>query len=284
MLVKQETKLGKFLYIPGGPVVEGKHALDSLIKFITQMATKEGVNFVRFDPRVVDEKLAENLESLGLKRIQNYTQPECTMVLDLRRGLEEIKKGFSESTRYNIGWVSRKGIRVLVSEREEDIEIFVKLLKETSTRQSFRLHGEADYYKKQFKAFLDSGKAKLYMAKEPKEDGEEVLASAVVIKFGKTTTYLHAASSGKNPKLRAPYLMQWRIIEDAKNEGFETYDFWGAAKDDHHSDPWAGVTAFNKGFGGRRICYQPPYDLVLNKRYYLEKALERTRLLVRRWL
>ncbi len=283
LLVKQETKLGSFLYSPGGPLVSSEDSWNSLITIVTQLASEEKVNFVRFDPRQVEPTLASKLQDLGLKEIKNFTQPECSQVLDLTVSLDEIRHGFSESTRYNIGWVARQGVKVKVSDKPEDIEIFENLLAQTSARQGFRLNNQPDYYRKQFAVFSRSGLAKLYLTYEPEEDGNDVLAAAIVINFGEVTTYLHAASSSKNPKLRAPYLMQWQIIEDAKTSGAKTYDFWGIAASDSKKDPWAGVTQFKSGFGGKKVYYQGPYDLALNRAYYLDKVLEKARLLVRRF-
>ena len=77
--------------------------------------------------------------------------------------------------------------------------------------------------------------------------------------------------------------MQWKIIEDAKNSGYEKYDFWGVAATDNPNDPWAGVTSFKKSFGGKKVCYEPAYDLIVSKRYYLDVLLEKARLLLRKW-
>jgi len=180
-----------------------------------------------------------------------------------------------------VGWVERQGVRVEVSDKKEDINIFLKLLSETAQRHSFRLASNINYYKEQFLSFKSHEKAKLYVTYGPGELESTPLASAVVLYWGKIATYLHAASSAKAPKLRAPYLMQWRIITDAKTAGLETYDFWGVAKDSNPKDPWAGVTAFKSGFGGEKVCYEKPYDLILNpNQYYVSKIGERVRKLL----
>lgn len=283
LLIKESNKFGNFIYSPGGPLLTKVQDLGSLIKIITQLGKEEKVGFVRFDPRLISEKLASEISSYGLKQVNNFTQPQCTQIIDLTKEWEEIRAGFSRSTRYNLSAVERKGVRVSVSDKVEDIKIFENLLHETAQRQGFRLHAQASYYKKQFEAFAKTNKSKLYLAREPQADGHEILAAAIVIYFGSTVTYLHAASSRKNPKLRASYLMQWKIIQDAKNSGARKYDFWGISANETSSDPWAGVTIFKKGFGGEKICYSPPSDLVLSKGYYLDSILEKARLIIRKW-
>ena len=269
LTTKVASRLGTFLYVPAGPIGNWRGREEELCNFLTESGRAEGCSFIRFDPRVEREFTFRKA-----KNAPAFTQPECTLVLDLTSSLEEIKSHFSESTRYNVGWVARQGVRVEVSQSREDFKVFGELLSETSARQNFRLYKQEDYYEKQFAAFLKRSNAKLFFAREPAKVGEEVLASAVVIYYGDTVTYLHAASSAKNPKLRAPYLMQWSIIEDAKKGDFTWYDFWGVAKNDSPKDSWAGVTAFKKGFGGERLCYQRPVDLPLHGGYYVSHLLE----------
>ncbi len=284
LLVKPSTKLGSFIYCPSGPVLADWEAgFETLLEKATEIGKREKVGFIRFDPRILSDNQEKSLLEKGLRKTSNYTQPQCTQILDLTKSLDEIRKNFSDSTRYNIGWVERKGVKVNISQNPSEIDIFVDLLKETAQRQHFRLHAKKDYYKKQFLVLREKGMAKLFLAYEPEKDGQDVLAAAIVINFGDTVTYLHAASSNKNPKLRAPYLMQWKIIEDAKNSGFKHYDFWGVAKDDSPLDPWAGVTEFKSSFGGEKVCYQKPFDLVLTKDYYLETLLEKARIVIRKF-
>lgn len=283
LLVKLSTKIGSFIYCPSGPVLnDWEGDFETLLEKAAEIGKSEKVSFIRFDPRIVAESQEKILLEKGLRKTSNYTQPQCTQVLDLTKPLEEIRKKFSDSTRYNIGWVERKGVSVKISQDPSEIDIFVDLLKETAQRQRFRLHAKEDYYKKQFLTLREKNMVKLFLAYEPEKDGQEVLAAAVVINYGDTATYLHSASSNKNPKLRAPYLMQWKIIEESKNSGFKNYDFWGVAKDNNPADPWAGVTEFKRSFGGEKFCYQKPFDLVLTKDYYFEKLVEKARLVARK--
>lgn len=282
-VLRLETKFNTYLYIPAGPIVNNQEELLGLLEKLKQLANEQKASFVRFDPRQYTQLERSKFEELGLKRVSNFTQPESSMLLSLDKSLEEIRSGLSDSTRYNINATNRKGVRIRIGNLEE-ISLFTKLLAQTASRHKFTLYGQKDYYEKQFLSFSRVGQAKLFLAQEPEELGEEVIAASIVLYYGDTVTYLHAASSLKWPKLRAPYLIQWKIIEDAKNSGFAWYDFWGVAKDDKPDDPWAGVTAFKKSFGGERIAYQSPYDLVTKKRYNLDRFLENIRKPLRKLL
>ena len=67
------------------------------------------------------------------------------------------------------------------------------------------------------------GTAKLYMATY--EDNN--LSGIIVTQHGKTATYYYGASSNMHRELKAPSLLQWIAIKDAKSEGIEVYDFLG---------------------------------------------------------
>ncbi len=282
-VIKLKSKTGPFFYVPGGPLLKDwTKDLPLLIDHLANLGKQEKVSFVRCDPRVLAQEQINLLKSLGLKEASFYTQPQCTLTLDLTKSLEELRSNLSSSTRYNVGWVARQGVSVEVSTDSADIEIFLKLLQETAIRQGFRLT-DLNYYKEQFLAFHKLRQAKLYLTRAPENLNKQVLAAAVVIYYADRATYLHAASSSLAPKLRAPYLMQWQIINDAKHAGFKTYDFWGVAASDDPKDPWAGVSEFKKSFGGERVYYEKPYDLVINKNYYMQVIMEKLRKIVRKF-
>jgi lipid II:glycine glycyltransferase (peptidoglycan interpeptide bridge formation enzyme) len=284
LVIKVPSKLGSFLYVPGGPFIDNwEKDFPSLVSLLTALGKEEAVSFIRLDPRVIATHQLTLLQQAGLIEAPTFTQPQCTLILDLESEITSLRRGLRESTRYNIGWVARQGVEVKVSQNTSEIEAFISLLKETAHRHKLRLVDNLDYYREQFLSFEKAGQAKLYLSYAPKETNSIILAAAIVIYFGETVTYLHAASSSQAPKLRAPYLMQWKIIEDAKELGFKYYDFWGVAPTDDPTDPWAGVTSFKRSFGGRQLCYEKPWDLVLNKSYYLLNFSERLRKLVRRW-
>jgi lipid II:glycine glycyltransferase (peptidoglycan interpeptide bridge formation enzyme) len=108
-----------------------------------------------------------------------------------------------------------------------------------------------------------------------------ILSTAIVIYYGKTATFLYGASAENDKNCMAPYLMQWRIIEDAQQAGYTTYDLYSLSPGDgttHH--PWDGFSEFKRKFGGTEINYTGAYDFVYNedvyKRYLKEDVGIRT--------
>lgn len=269
------SKLNSYLYIPWGPTLNkwDKGVVEELLSNFKTIAEKENLDFVRLEPRVIGESEANKLVKIGLKKNQSFTQPECSAILDLSKSEEELMSALSDSTRYNIRNVERKGVKVRQGKRE-DVETFEKLLKETSERHKFTTDIHPDYYKNQFVTTNKAGMMDIFVA----EFEGEPLAAALVIFFGDTTTYLHAASSRARPKLRAPYLLIWESILEGKRRGYKYFDFWGITPERAGKNhPWSGVTSFKMSFGGERVCYAPVFDLPTSNKYLFSKFIEISR-------
>jgi len=89
---------------------------------------------------------------------------------------------------------------------------------------------------------------------------------------------MFGASSDEYKNLMAPYLLHWEIIQEARELGFEKYDFFGVAPDDDPKHAWAGVTRFKKQFGGEVESIMGSYDLVAKPiQYKLFKLAEKIR-------
>ena len=271
-VIKKRPKIGSFLYIPWGPILDEDSDLNSLIEVLADLAKKAEASFVRLEPRV---ELGE-WRKVGLKRSPSYTQPQCSLLLDLTKSQEDLRKDLSESTRYNINMSLRRGVKIRKVDTSE-IDVIKKLLKSTAKKKKLVLQKEQDYHKDQYEILHHSGLMEMFVAEYEKE----ILAAALVVFYGKTAYYLHAANSYQHSNLRVSYPLVWQTIVEAKARGFGVFDFWGIAKDDNPNDSWAGVTAFKKSFGGEKVCYPRPYDLVISNKYYLLILADKIRVLLR---
>ena len=54
-----------------------------------------------------------------------------------------------------------------------------------------------------------------------------MLASALMIRFGRTFSYLYGGSTERNRDARASNALQWQAMQDAALAGCEAYDFRG---------------------------------------------------------
>lgn len=267
-----KAKYNSYLYVPWGPVLSNwkEDSVKEITSKLVEIVKKEHLDFIRVEPRMINEGDIKTLKKSGYRTTKSFTQPECTAIIDLSKSEEELLATMSDSTRYNVRNVERKGVKVRKG-NTKDIETFEKLLRETAKRHKFTTDTHIDYYRKQYEALNKEGMMEVLVA----EFEEEPLAISLVTFFGDTTTYLHAASSLGQPKLRASYLLVWKSMLEGKNHGHKYFDFWGIAPENApNSHPWSGVTSFKLSFGAERVCYAPVWDYPTSNKYLLSKFIE----------
>ena len=220
--------------------------------------------FVRVEPGV--EQGTQNalmytrvLERLGAMPASRNPSPQHTHIVDCSLSDEELMKDMHPKTRYNIRLSLKKGVVVKCDTSPEALERFLLLHHETTSRQGFSGHHDA-YYRTMRDTLAPSGMLELFVA----EHEGQALAGALVAFTPTRATYLHGASTSEKRELMAPHALHIDIIRAARERGCSEYDFWGVAPPDAGPEhPWAGVSRFKRGFGGRDVSYLPAYDVPL---------------------
>lgn len=262
-----------YVYVPRGPVIDVAHASakDAFHWFVDHMRRKvhdAAAAFGRAEFAQVagtETAMLTVLEKGGF-RPGTAMQPVHTVINDLVPDEAAQLAAMHSKTRYNIRVAERHGVTVREALYEEvwlkgEIGRFWKLLEATAERDGFQTHVRA-YYGIMIAGLCpgtDSGdlKVRLWFAEH---EGEPV-AAALVAEYGDTATYLHGASAHDKRQLMAPYLLHWSIMRAAKAAGIAKYDFWGVAPTDDPKHPWAGITRFKNGFGGKHVAYAGAWEL-----------------------
>ncbi len=247
-----------------------KDTLKLLLDELSKIAKKEKAIVLRIDFGLnrSDDGIVDNafLGKLNLNRSNRDIQPRSTLVVDLSASKEDILSKMKSKHRYNINLATRKGVKVFVG-TGKDFDSFWTLLKTTSRRDGFAIHGR-DYYKKLLDYF--NGVVKMYLA----EYNGKVIAGSLVGCFGQTCVYMHGASDNEFRNVMAPYLLQWNAIVDAKNSGLKFYDLGGVESVDEKSSSqkkWGGITRFKKGFcpNNKTVEFIGLYEMPVNKIRYI---------------
>lgn len=205
------------------------------------LCTEENCLFVQVE--MIDYSVASSLLNEGEnweRYIWTYYKkfiPPYTALINLTQNEEDILAAMKPKGRYNIRLAKKKGVEVRrVQKNSENIEIFYKLIQETTSRDSF-----AGNTKSYYELFLSSiENAELYFAFHE----DEVLAAGIFVRDEDVMIYYYGASSNHKRNLMAPYLLQWHVIESAKNAWCTLYDFLGVAGDNEQKSSLAGVTDF----------------------------------------
>jgi lipid II:glycine glycyltransferase (peptidoglycan interpeptide bridge formation enzyme) len=216
---------------------------------IDKIATKEKALFVKIEPATkLDSNLEEKLAITGYQRDNWATTPTKTIQIDLAKSEEELLSQMEKDTRYSIRFAERNGVIV---KEASDFNLFTKLYLETGKRNKFWVGPEKDM-KLRYDIFNKAGSASLLFAYKNKE----LLAAALLLFWDSVACYYHAASSSKNRKLVAPYLILWESIKLAKRKGCKVFDLEGIHDPRIPSTKgWKGFTLFKKGFGGQEVEY-----------------------------
>jgi lipid II:glycine glycyltransferase (peptidoglycan interpeptide bridge formation enzyme) len=187
------------------------------------------------------------------------------MQLDLTPTLEEVLANCKPKWRYNIRLAEKKGVVVRVGETEADLAAFYEVLRETAKRDQFLVRG-FDYYKHMWETLVVPGYAKLFLT----EYEGEVVAGALSFIFGDKCWYTYGASSNRHRNVMPNHLMQWRMIEWAKESGCSFYDFRGVsqAKDSNSGDHLSGLNRFKEGFGAKFVEYIGEFDISYSPAWY----------------
>jgi len=260
--IKMLLPFGKFYwYIPRGPVVLDKSVdVNEAMRDLSKELEKQGALFLRIDPISTTPPLNPPLSKGG--EVVASTQPECTRILDLSKDEEVLLSEMHQKTRYNIRLAEKKSVKI----RKGAIEEFIRLNHQTKKRDKFTSHSD-EHYQKMIKT-LPSDFIKIWHA----EYEGKILASALVLYYKDTATYVHGASSDEHKNIMAPHLLHWKIIQDAKMKGFKNYDLYGAnpLEENHpaYKKSWQGISRFKAGFSGGLICYPHSFDLIYRPFWY----------------
>ncbi len=285
MIVHTLPVVGDYFYIPRGPIVRNyEDGIKDFLNKLFALAKKNNVGWIRVEPNSEKDLnlIRDNLpKGLKTKKSTVDMQPKEILVLDITKSEEELLAGMKQKTRYNIRLAEKRGVKVSHNTQHlaHNINEFLRLVKITSERDKIKSHSES-YYRKMFET-IPPEILKLYVA----EYGGKIIAANLVLFFGKMATYMHGASDNTHRDVMAPYLLQWRQIQDAKKAGCERYDFGGMRSRPHPSpllakereNSWAGITRFKTGFAPNVAPIQFPgsYDIVLNPlKYNLYRILQ----------
>ncbi|MCC6643280.1 peptidoglycan bridge formation glycyltransferase FemA/FemB family protein [Candidatus Peregrinibacteria bacterium] len=275
LVLKRALPMRKcWFYVPQGPLVNyfdsegaGKVQMEAILAFLRDLAKQEKAVFLRVEPCLT---VGWRWKELGFKGAHAHYQPENTLMIDLSGSENDILAQMKPKGRYNIKLAEKKGVEVKsvdgesgeLADLEAKVTEFYGLLSETTARDGFSGHGR-DYYLNMLLVLKD--KAKLYIAYW----GGVPIAGILVTFFKDKAIYYFGVSGDQHRNLMAPYLLQWKAMQEAKNRGIKWYDLLGIAPEGAgNKHEWAGVTEFKLKFGGVRIDYFPGQELIYKPMWY----------------
>jgi len=253
-------------YLPKGPGIT-KTMLDSL----WEIGKQEKCIFIQIEPNIEKENVKYNFKNLCHSARPLFTN--YTFILDLTKSEEELLKNMHPKTRYNIRLAEKKGVKIIEDNEIEAFNEYLKLTKETTSRQGFFAHTQ-NYHKLMWETLRANDKEsetknKLTAHLLTATYNNEILVTWILFVLGDTLYYPYGASSSKFREVMASNLMMWEAIRFGKKMGLKKFDMWGALGEKPDiNDPWYGFHKFKEGYGARHVEFIGSFDFIINKRLY----------------
>jgi lipid II:glycine glycyltransferase (peptidoglycan interpeptide bridge formation enzyme) len=244
--------------LPWEDPLHARAALAELLTWAEGAAERLGAYALRIEPRII-EPLPNVLRGWVRAPIDLY--PYQTQLVDLRQGADALLAHMKPKCRYNIRVSQRHGVEVTSTGDLAGLPTFFDLFRATALRQ--------DFFAEPYGFFLN-------LASEHCPDGavrfytawwhDSILATALVLFFGGTATFLYGGSAEQHRETMAPYALQWAIITDAMNRGMDCYDFYGCEPFGLSDHPYAGFSRFKRQFGGQLVQYAGAHEWIFYDR------------------
>lgn len=254
------------LYAPRGPALESLDLLPDVADAVKRIARPTDA-LLKIEPPV-PFLAAEGVtlpEGYGPFRRADTEQPEHTIVADLTRSEDELFAGLHSMARRNVRTAQKLGV---VAGRDDDFDAFWEIFTATNERAQLGAFPRAYYETMLREGNAHGGEAYIVLSRYQ----GRALAGGFFLAMGKGTYYLFGGSvrddrvneDGSPLKdAKAPDAFYWNAMLDAKQRGYELFDFWGIPRVLDESKHSYGVFKMKLKFSEQRVWY-PAYDLNLN--------------------
>jgi len=193
-------------------------------------------------------------DASGLVIQRESVQPDATVVIDLREGYEEIRKGYHERARRAL---KRSAGKVEVSLWEGDAETFdawYDVYQETGIRDGFSTRSK-QYMTDVLSLRYRGTHAQLFVAKR---DGA-VVGGTILLENSNEAVYLFGASE-RMGDCTCSHALQDAMIHASADTHRERYDFFGVSGDNGRGSHLSSLDLFKTSFGGERMVRRPTCD------------------------
>ncbi len=283
VLEKHVLGLGSMWYIPKGPGVKSLTSMKSLLSELVSFAKTHRVFVIKIEPEL--EKTDETttvMKKMNLLPVAPIQPHNSTVLVDISPNLDDIMAGLNQKGRHAIRRAERDGVTVKrVKATDENCKTFYKMFSQTAKAHNFMIR-PYDYQYKFWQRYTDAGLGQLFFAYY---DGN-LIACGFAMVFGKKSLYKDAASVREKTVYGANHLMQWHIIQWAREQGSKQHDLGGSPPSGRITDethPHYGIGRFKTSFNKQVTDYVGAYDFPVRPLQYRIWAKFGERLVKRYW-
>ena len=172
-----------------------------------------------------------------------------TLVLNLDRPLDEIRKALDQKWRNQLNRAEKNGLGIIEGEEQHDFEAFHRVHEEMWSRKQYRRSSSVKEFAQIQKQLPPGQRMRVFRCEL---DGKTV-AAMIATAMGNTGIYLFGATGNEGLKAKGSYLLQWRVIQWLKERGIRHYNLGGI---NPVTNP--GVYHFKTGLSGADVLYMNP--------------------------
>jgi lipid II:glycine glycyltransferase (peptidoglycan interpeptide bridge formation enzyme) len=253
-----------------GYLPKGEYPTKEIIEALQQIGKQEKCIFIQLEPNISISQMTKSKWQIA--NVHPAAHPlftKYTFVLDLTKSEGELLRNMHSKARYNIKVAKKHGVKIVEDNSDKAFHEYLRLTKETTSRQKFYAHTET-YHRKQWQTLSHTIKkntlsSHLFVAKYK----GKILTAWMLFVFNDTLYYPYGASSSQHREVMSSNLMMWEAIRFGKKLGLKKFDMWGALdKNPDKSDPWYGFHSFKEKYGPKHVEFIGSFDLVINPILY----------------
>jgi len=178
-----------------------------------------------------------------------------TVFLDISQPLEVIRKQFDQKWRNCLNNAEKRNLIIKTGTDDSIFSVFCRIYEELIDRKRFGVDLDANFHY-QVQRLLSGDEQFLVSIVY---ENELPSAGHVASFLGDTCVYVLGASNDLGLKNKASYLVQWSVIQKAKEKGCRFYDLCGI---DPEKNP--GGYQFKRGMGGVDVTVPGPFEIYPN--------------------
>ncbi len=165
-----------------------------------------------------------------------------TILVDLDRPLEQLRKGLDQKWRNCLNSAERNKVVVRQGDDGALFELFLEVYREMLARKRLGEPGDIRGFMRAQKSLPDRFKLMVFVALDEGKPAAGVICSAM----GHRGVFVFGATGSSGMRNKASYLLQWRVVEWLRERQCRVYDLHGS-----NAETNPGVYAFKMGLCGR---------------------------------
>ncbi|MES2876082.1 MAG: peptidoglycan bridge formation glycyltransferase FemA/FemB family protein [Patescibacteria group bacterium] len=257
VIEKRIPLLGKVWYCPKGPSTTSVDDLRALCTELRDFAADHGVFTIKIEPEL-DHTV--DVSSLGLIPTAPVQLNYATVFVDLAPNLDDIMTNLNQKGRHAIRRAERDGVSIQAMPATDDnCQAMYELFNATATGAGFAIR-PPQYYRDFYRAYEAIGSGQLFFAYY---EGQ-LVAGAFAMVLGAKSMYKDGASVRQRTAYGASHLLQWHVIQWAKQHGSLQHDLAGVPplsqiKNPDH--PFAGLARFKTSFNKQATQFVGAFEI-----------------------